>query len=174
MIDDKLIPEEKEYGSFYETYISYVRGKDPVELMLSQVNTLREYFVGITEEKAQLSYDDGKWTFKEVIGHINDTEKIMLYRALCIARNEKIKLPGYEQEEYVKAADFNRLPLTVLLDDFEQSRKLIVSFFKNLPEEALTRMGNANGYDLSVRALLNIIPGHFEHHMRILHERYGI
>ncbi|MDN3670332.1 DinB family protein [Echinicola jeungdonensis] len=129
-MNEKLMPESNEYGSFYETYISYVRGKDPLDLMLSQIGVLREYFVGVTEEVAQSNYDDGKWSYKEVIGHINDTEKIMLYRALCIARNEKIKLPGYEQEEYVKAANFNQIPLAILLDDFEQSRKLMVPFLK--------------------------------------------
>jgi len=171
-MSDLLIPEEGEYGAFYETYVSKVKGEDITELLISQVEELRDYFDEMPEEKATQSYEDGKWSFKEVIGHINDTEKIMFFRALCFARNDDQELPGMEQEDYVKAARFNEVPLVNLLEEFELTRYLIRSFMNGLPEEAFSRVGIANGYEISVRALLNIIPGHFKHHMQIIHERY--
>ncbi|MBD8487394.1 DinB family protein [Echinicola sp. CAU 1574] len=171
-MNDKLIPEKGEYGAFYETYVSKVKGENIKELLISQVEELRSYFEGMTEEQARETYEDGKWSLKEVIGHINDTEKIMLFRALCFARKDDQELPGMDQEDYVKAARFNDVPLANLLEEFELSRYVIRSFMNHLPEEALTYTGTANGYEISVRALLNIIPGHFRHHMQILHERY--
>ncbi|GAB3663912.1 DinB family protein [Echinicola sediminis] len=172
-MSELLIPEEGEYGAFYETYVSKVRGEDIAELLISQVEELRSYFEGMSEEKAMHRYEDGKWSLKEVIGHINDTEKIMFFRALCFARNDDQELPGMEQEDYVQAAHFNEVPLINLLEEFELTRYLIRSFINGLPEEAFARVGVANGYEISVRALLNIIPGHFKHHMQILHERYA-
>lgn len=172
-MNEKLIPKSGEYGAFYETYISKMVGEDVEELLLSQIHELRSYFQGMSEEEATRSYEDGKWSLKEVIGHINDTEKIMLFRALCFARKEEQELPGMDQEEYVSAAKFNSLSLEQLLEDFELTRRVIKNFLKSLPEEAYTYVGTANGYEVSVRALLSIIPGHFKHHMQILRERYS-
>ncbi|GGZ25789.1 hypothetical protein GCM10007049_17940 [Echinicola pacifica] len=171
-MNERLVPSEGEYGEFYETYISKVRGRDLDALMLSQVEDLRQYFEGMKEEQAAQSYEEGKWSLKELIGHINDTEKVMLYRALCIARGEKQSLPSMDQEEYVAKGNFNDQPLALLLEDFELTRFVIRNFFRSLSPDALTYTGSANGYTTSVRALMNIIPGHFLHHMQILKERY--
>ena len=161
-------PEEDEYGTYYEKYISKVRGSDVVELLLSQVEELRFIVEQMTEETAAEPYAPNKWTYKQLLGHINDTEKIMFFRALCVARNEQQSLPGFDQDDYVNAADFNEVPLIDLMEDFEHIRHSIVYFLKNLSADASIRKGTINGHPTSARSLLYIILGHFEHHLDVL------
>src|SRR5690606_18462417 len=163
-------PEDNEYGPYYENYIEKVRKEDVAALLVAQIGELRFYFEQISEEKSLLAYKPGKWTYKQLLGHINDTEKIMYFRALCIARNEKQPFPGFDQDGYVKASDFNSTPLADFLEDFEINRRSISYFIKNLNEESARRTGTVNGYATSVRALLFIIAGHFEHHLEMLRE----
>jgi hypothetical protein len=161
-------PETGEYGDSYEAYITKVKGQDIPALLMSQIEELRFIFAQLSEEKAGSSYEKGKWSYKQLLGHINDTEKIMFFRALCFARNEKQPLPGFDQDDYVQAANFNDTPLTHFLEDFDLTRRSLLYFMKDLPEEAFSRAGTVNGHVMSVRALLHIIPGHFEHHLEIL------
>src|SRR5690606_35944861 len=105
-------PEKTEYGEYFDTYISKVRGSDIAELLLSQVEELRFLVDQLTEEKAIQPYAPGKWTYKQLLGHINDTEKIMFFRALCIARNEQKAFPGFDQDDYVQVANFDDVPLS--------------------------------------------------------------
>jgi hypothetical protein len=161
-------PESNEYGEYYEKYIVKVKEEDIRALLMSQVEELLFYFKQIPKNKANTPYAEGKWTYKEVLGHILDTEKIMYFRALCIARNEKQALPGFDQDEYVNAIDFNEVPMADFLEDFELIRRSISYFVKHLQEGAISRKGMVNGNLTSVRALLFIIAGHFEHHLEIL------
>jgi len=161
-------PETNEYGDYFDKYISKVRGSDIVELLLSQVDELRFTVDQMTEETATSSYAPGKWSYKQLLGHINDTEKIMFFRALCVSRNEQQPLPGFEQDDYVSAANFDDMPLLDLVEDFEHIRHSILYFLKNLSEEALQRKSIINGQLTSTRALLYIITGHFEHHLNLL------
>lgn len=161
-------PEITEYGEYFDTYISKVRGSDLAELLLSQVEELRFVVAQLTEETAIQPYAPGKWTYKQLFGHINDTEKIMFFRALCIARNEQQALPGFDQDDYVAAADFDAVPLTDLMEDFEHIRNSITYFLKHLSEEGSRREGIVSGQPTSARALVYIIPGHLEHHLGIL------
>ena len=161
-------PDSDEYGEYYENYISRVRGQDISALIISQVEELRFFFKQISEEQSIKSYQEGKWTYKQLLGHINDTEKIMFFRALCLARKEQQPLPGFDQDVYVNAANFNDASLSSLLDDFELTRRSISFFINNLSNEAASRQGVVNDQLMSVRALLHIIPGHFEHHLGIL------
>lgn len=161
-------PDSDEYGEYYENYISKVRGQDISALINSQVAELRSFFNPINEEQSIESYQEGKWTYKQLLGHINDTEKIMFFRALCLARKEQQPLPGFDQDVYVNAANFNDASLSSLLDDFELTRRSISFFINNLSNEAASRQGVVNDQLMSVRALLHIIPGHFEHHLGIL------
>src|SRR5690554_329987 len=110
-------PEVNEYGEYYEKYVSKVRGSDIAELLLSQVEELRFIIEQIPEEAAVQPYAPQKWTYKQLLGHLNDTEKIMFFRALCVARNEQQPLPGFDQDGYVNAANFNDAPLSDLLED---------------------------------------------------------
>ena len=161
-------PDSDEYGEYYENYISRVRGQDISALIISQVEELRFFFKPISEEQSLKSYRKGKWTYKQLLGHINDTEKIMFFRALCLARDEQQPLPGFDQDVYVNAANFNEASLSSLLEDFELTRRSISFFINNLSNEAASRKGIVNDQLMSVRALLHIIPGHFEHHLEIL------
>src|SRR5690606_32925198 len=108
-------PDSDEYGEYYENYISKVRGQDISALINSQVAELRSFFNPINEEQSIESYQEGKWTYKQLLGHINDTEKIMFFRALCLARKEQQPLPGFDQDVYVNAANFNDASLSSLL-----------------------------------------------------------
>lgn len=161
-------PEKGEYGDNYEAYIAKVKGQDILALLMSQIEELRFYFEQLSEEKAGARYMKGKWSYKQLLGHINDTEKVMFFRALCFARGKDQSLPGFDQDDFVNAANFNDIPVTDFLEDFALTRRSLSYFMKNLPEEAFSRMGKVNGQDTSVRALLHIIPGHFEHHLEIL------
>ena len=171
-MNEILTPQEGEYGKFYEGYIFWVKRKDIHKLMLLQIEEVRMLFEKMGEEKSKLAYAPGKWTAKEVLGHITDTDRMMCFRALCFARGEKAALPGFDQDQYVQTAGFNDIPLVRLLEDFEMSRYAITSMLKSLPLESLKNIGIANEYEVSVRALFNIIPGHTQHHLNILRERY--
>jgi hypothetical protein len=119
-----------------------------------------------------MAYAPGKWTAKEVLSHIIDTDRVMTFRAMCFARGEKATLPGFDQDLYVANAAANKVPLVNLLEDFEMSRYAMVSMMKTLPEEAFARFGKANGHHVSVRSLFHIMAGHTLHHLSILRERY--
>jgi len=118
------------------------------------------------------SYEDGKWTVKEVIGHLIDTERVMAYRAMCIARGEKKPLPGFEQDDYVKFGNFNKRELSDLIYEFRLLRESNLLLAKGFDEECLQKRGVASNHEITVLALLYIIAGHENHHMRILQERY--
>lgn len=163
-------PETHEYGEYYDIYISRVSGSDIAELLTSQVEGLRFIVEQMDDKMAALPYAPGKWTYKQLLGHINDTEKIMFFRALCLARNEKQALPGFDQDAYVESSDFNQVPLYDLLQDFEHIRNSLAYFLKHLSEEASKRTGTVSGQPTSVRSLLYIITGHFEHHYDVLKE----
>ncbi|MCL6260563.1 DinB family protein [Aquiflexum sp. TKW24L] len=171
-MNELLVPREGEYESYYTGYVNWVIGKDIPSLLLEQVDEIRKFYEQMGEEKSLLAYEPGKWTGKEVLGHIIDTDRIMTFRALCFARGEKAALPGFDQDQYVATADFNSVLLSDLLEDFEQSRKALVTLTKNLPESSYTNIGNANGFKVSVRALIYIIAGHSQHHLNILRQRY--
>ncbi len=171
-MNEILTPQEGEFAPFYSGYIAWVKGKDIPKVLLSQIEEVRFLFEKMGEEKSQKAYAMGKWTPKEVLGHIIDTDRIMCFRALCFARGEKSELPGFDQDAYVSNAHFNNIPLPKLLEDFEMSRYSLSSLLQSLPLDSLTNIGIANGVNVSVRALFNIIPGHTQHHLNILEEKY--
>jgi hypothetical protein len=171
-MNEQLIPKEGEYGAYYEAYISRVKGKEIFALLLSQVNEVRNLFDKLGEPKSNLAYAEGKWSAKEVLGHIIDTDRIMVYRALCIARGEEQSLPGFDQDSYVVQGKFNDIPLEQLLEEFELSRNAIASMFKNIHVTDYSNVGLANNFPASVRALFHIILGHAAHHLQVLEEKY--
>jgi hypothetical protein len=171
-MNEQMIPREGEYGTFYEGYISYVKGLDIPSLLLTQIEEVRNLFEKLGESKSNLAYAEGKWSGKEVLGHMTDTDRIMACRALCIARGEKHSLPGFDQDAYVLEGGFNEVPLVQLLEEFEMSRYALVSMFKNIPKTAYSNIGTANNNPASVRALLHIIAGHTVHHLHVLRDKY--
>lgn len=160
-----------EFAPYYSSYIQQA-GSDIFEELGSQLELFPAFLKAIPESKMDYSYLPGKWTIKEVIGHITDTERIMAYRALRIARNDKTPLAGFNQEGYVLESRSYSKNLDFLIEEFTLVRKSNLFLFKSFDELELLRMGTASGYDVSVRALLYIISGHLKHHKQILIERY--
>jgi uncharacterized damage-inducible protein DinB len=165
-------PELNEYAPYYEGYIKNVIGNDPLMNLENQYQEIQSILQSLTEEVANYAYMKGKWTIKQVLGHIVDTERVMSYRAFCISRKEKQSLPGFEQDDYVKEANFNQRTITNLLEDYRTVRKSTISLFKNFTGAMLNQKGIADGKEVSVLALLYIITGHEMHHLKILREKY--
>lgn len=165
-------PESGEYAPYYDRYISLVKGDN----ILETLDELRRQFVlmmsGRSEEEGNFRYAPGKWTVKELIGHLNDTERIFAYRALRIARGDQTPIEGFEQDDYVRSADFNARSLEEMVEDYIAVRRATLSLLRNLPAEAWTRKGIANNNEVTVRAIAYTLAGHDLHHRRILEERY--
>jgi hypothetical protein len=166
------LPSKGEYPPYYETYISKLGDQNFSTLIQSQTQELKSFFASKPKEWAYMPYAPGKWTPKEVLGHLLDTERIMTFRALCIARGEKKLLPGFDQDPYVVQGQFNAVALDDLLADFEMQRQAILSMVRTFPEASFQEIGSANGNPMSTRALLWIIPGHFMHHFQVLQQKY--
>ncbi|MBI3509023.1 MAG: DinB family protein [Bacteroidetes bacterium] len=165
-------PDASTFAPYFGKYIDMVGDKDPVRVLEAQVLDFKALMSEIPSEKEEFRYADGKWTVKEVIGHITDTERIMCFRALSIARGEAQPLPGFDQNNYVLSADFNRRSLLNIGHEFGAVREATIALFKSMNKNDLDRKGFANKHDVSVRALVYIIAGHHIHHERILREVY--
>lgn len=164
-------PQSDEYPLFYKGYIDTV-GDDVLLELEQQRESLPKFLSTISEEKSSYAYAEGKWTIKEVLGHILDTERIMSYRALRFARQDTSPLPGFDENNYVKNAHFADRTLQSLVDEFITLRKSTLFLIKSFREEDLNRSGISNDKPISVRALIYIIAGHVNHHQQILKERY--
>jgi hypothetical protein len=165
-------PERGDYPEYYDRYMVMVESGDIVKVMENQLQTTGNFFNSITEEQGDIAYAEGKWTVKEVIGHVNDTERIMAYRALAIARGEKKSLPGFEQDEYVANSNFTKRILTDLIEEYRTLRASNIILFNSFTENELSKKGYANESEISVLSLAFIIAGHELHHIKILKERY--
>jgi hypothetical protein len=167
-----LRPQSGEYSPYYDRYLSLVPGNDILAAFDEQRRQMLLLLSGRAEADGDLRYAPDKWSLKEVLGHINDTERIMSYRALRIARNDATPIEGFEQDDYVRNGPFARRPLANLIEDYIAVRRATVSLFRNLDEVAWTRRGVANKNEVTVRALAYIIAGHELHHRRIIEKRY--
>ena len=170
-------PQPGEYAPYYDRYISLVHhnetpGNDILAALEDQRRQMVLLLCGRTEADGDLRYAPDKWSLKEVLGHINDTERIMSYRALRISRGDATPIEGYEQDDYVRNGPFTGLPLADLIEDYIAVRRATVSLFRNLDEAAWSRRGVANKNEVTVHALAYIIAGHELHHRRILEEKY--
>jgi len=171
-----LRPQAGEYAPYYEKYLtlvqSSVQSNDIVATLEDQRRQMLLLLSGRSEADGDLRYALEKWSVKEVLGHINDTERVMSYRALRISRGDATPMGGFEQDDYVRNGPFARRPLSDLIEDFIAVRRATVSLFRNLDEAAWTRRGIANKNEVTVRALAYIIAGHEVHHRRMLEEKY--
>lgn len=145
---------------------------DVLEVLQKQRYDVLQLFGRVSENEADFAYAPGKWSIKEVLGHMNDTERIMAYRALCIARGEQNSLPGFDENDYVAHAFFHERTLAGLLEEHKVVREATIALFDSMAPAAYPRLGNANGSPVSVAALAFIIAGHERHHLNILKERY--
>jgi DinB superfamily len=165
-------PGPGEYAPYYETYISKVKGSDIVSTLEAQRLQMAHLFAARSERDGNFRYAPDKWTVKEVLGHVNDAERIFAYRALRIARGDQTPLPAFEQNDYVRGGNFAERKLVDLAEEFELVRAASIALFKSLQKEAWQRRGVASKNEVSVRALAFIVAGHELHHREILEERY--
>jgi len=165
-------PEPTEYAPFYANYISKVPGTDILGVLEGERERMLQLFQGRSERHGDFRYAPEKWTVKEVLGHIIDTERIFTYRALRIARGDKTPLPGFEQDDYIRDGAFGERKLAELTDEFEAVRRASIALFRSFPEAAWDRRGVASEREVTVRAMAFITPGHQMHHRVILEERY--
>lgn len=166
-------PKPDEYADYYSRYIKQIPDNENIIKVLQEDREkLQSLIKSIPEDRGNYSYAEGKWTVKEVFGHLADVERVMTYRAMCIARGEKKSIPGFEQDDYVRMASFNRRTLKNISEELLHLRNSAIVLFNSFDEETLLRRGTANNNEVSVRALLFIIAGHELHHMKILNERY--
>ncbi len=164
-------PQEHEYGSFYANYINQINS-NPIDFLKSQLDRLNDLTRNLSEEKLISAYAEGKWTIKELLVHCTDTERIMTYRLLSVLRGEQKELPGFDENEYAKNSNSNQRSISNILREFNALRASTIELMESISEKQLDLMGRANGYPISVRALMYIIPGHMEHHLNILISRY--
>jgi len=167
-------PGADEYAPFYSGYVTYARERGPFELLRSQPEELRRICASLTEEQALARYAPGKWSIKEVLGHLADTERVFSYRLFRIARGDATPLAGFDQNTYVAAGRFDERPLGALLDGFLSVRAALTRLVEGLSPEELARTGIANEAAVSARALLYIATGHVAHHIAILRDSYGV
>ncbi len=165
-------PEKTEYAEYYETYVSLVPEAEILSSLENQIAEIENFFTRVSEEKASFGYAEGKWTIKELVGHLSDGEKIFGYRALRVARADKTPMEGFEQDGYIENSNFNNIKLSDLIDEFLYLRKANLIFFQNLSDEAWKRTGTASNAEVSVCALAYIMVGHVRHHLNILKTRY--
>ncbi len=165
-------PNKTEYAAYYETYVSLVEETDIVSALRNQADELREIFSQMSDERGLYRYADGKWSIKELLGHLIDGERVFAYRALRFARADSQPLAGFDQDPYIENANFDAVKLSDLLDEMLFLRKANTLFFNNLDEEAWNRTGVASENEISVRAIAYILVGHIRHHVKMLKERY--
>lgn len=165
-------PDAGEYADYYERYVSIVREDCVLTALQNQIQTTETLLSNIPEKKGLYRYAEDKWSIKELVGHIIDTERVMAYRALRFARNDLAPLEGFEQDFYIENADFDSRSLKDLSKEFAHVRVSNIYMFRSFSETALTNTGIASGNPVSVRALAYIIAGHETHHINILKERY--
>ena len=165
-------PEPGEYSTFNATYINLVGDQDVLNLLVESKKNTHVMFSNIPVHKEEYAYAEGKWTIKEVVAHMIDTERIFAYRVLAISRGEKQALPGFEQDDYAKLSFANDRVLDDLADEFRTVRETTLYLVQNLNEQQLKTIGTASNAPVSVRALIYMIAGHEQYHIRVLRERY--
>jgi len=165
-------PGKDEYQPYYETYVAKVPAADLVGGLTAQIGEVMTLLRPLTDDQARSAYAPGKWTIKEVVGHLIDTERVMSYRAMSFARGDATPLPGFDEKAWTPAGQFNQRALGGLIDEWVAVRSATIAFFSGLPVDSVGRRGLANGNEVSVRGLAYIISGHTLHHAGILKERY--
>ena len=164
-------PERNEYADFYANYVSLVPDGPIEEFLLKQWDDLVAFLQQVSEDDASKPQGEGKWSIKQVLGHLCDTERVMSYRMMRFARGDKKELHGFEQDDYVAAGDFNSRVRHDLMVEFKNIRGATIALVGSISPEDEVRTGVANGNPVSVRALAYIIAGHAQRHLQLMKER---
>lgn len=165
-------PSNEEYSAYFETYVSLVPDGDIRECLTETFKKTIEVLSTVSEERANYRYAPGKWSLKEVLGHITDNERIMSYRLLRIARGDRTPLAGYDQDVLMGGASFDACILSELLEDYTAVRQATLTLLNGLSEEAWDRRGTVSGSESTARAWAYILTGHEIHHMNVIQDKY--
>src|SRR5262245_27305873 len=165
-------PEKSEYAPYYETYVSLVPSDEIVGTLKKQSEQMLAFIKSIPESRGSFRYEEGKWSIKEVIGHLIDGERVFAYRALRFARHDNTPLSVFEQDDFIRGGSFDSRTLSDLAEEYEAVRRSTICLFGSLTQNAWSSFGNANNDEVSVRALAFIIAGHERHHSEVLRSRY--
>lgn len=166
-------PAPAEHIPYYEKYISLVgEGEDVLKLLEEQPQDLAILFEAVPEERGGFRYEPGKWSLREVVGHLVDVERVLGFRAYCFSRGEAQPLPGVDFESYAAVGEHDRRTLAEMLQEFDGLRRSHAAMFRALGEEASRRIGTADGNPISVRSIAYILAGHVRYHAQLLEERY--
>ena len=166
------LPDKSEYDPYYQTYVSLVENDDIVGTFAAQPTKLQDIFTAMPEDKGSFAYADGKWSMKELLGHLIDGERMFAYRLFRISRGDETPIEGFEQDGYIENAHSNTRSFADLLEEFSLLRRANMLLLDNLSDQDAMRIGTANNAKISARALVYIMAGHIEHHIGILKERY--
>ncbi len=165
-------PNVTEYAPYHQRYIDLITTDDIFSFFKQQAEEIVALFTNLSEEQTSFRYADGKWTIKEVLAHIVDSERIFGYRVLAISRGEKNPLPGFAENEYVKNGKYENRSLKSLLAEYSYQSSANLELFKSLDEEMLAQKGTASGKEVTARAILFVAIGHEKHHLEIIKSRY--
>lgn len=165
-------PAKTDYAEYYQKYIDLIEGDDIIHILVSLNNEASDVFNSFPQSKGNFSYAEGKWTVKEVTGHMMDTDRIFAYRALAIARGEKQSLPSFDQNEYVKNGKFSNRELSDLTYEYRLVRESNLLMFKGFDQSVYSNRGIAAGNEVTVLALMWMIAGHQKHHLNMLRQKY--
>lgn len=166
-------PTSTEYAEFYAGYVQRAQARgDVLAALAKQIDEIKSALGSLTDEQALFRDAPKEWSIKEVMGHLNDVERVFSYRLLRISRNDATPLAGFEQDDYVREAGFDKHPLKELIEEFEHLRRANILAIQNMSDESALRIGAASGYPVSARALIYMLVGHVDHHMESLNEKY--
>jgi hypothetical protein len=164
-------PSPTDYAAYYEKYVALVPEADVVSALRSEIEKTQAFLQSVPESESTVRHAPYTWSFREVVGHLIDCERVFGYRALCFARGDTNTLPGFDENAYANVAKFDRFPLAELAAEFETVRRSHLYLFGHFAEAEWARRGIANQNEISVRALAYILVGHERHHTNILHRR---
>jgi hypothetical protein len=167
-------PKETEYAPFYAGYVALVPEADILSVLERQVEEIRHLAASVPADRETFRYAEGKWSVRQVLGHLVDSERVFGYRAFCLSRGELAPLPSFDENRYVAAARFDAMPLRDLADELALVRGSNLVALRRLEPREWERVGTVSGKAMSVRALAWIMAGHPRHHLKILRERYGV
>ena len=167
-------PLESEYAPYYQGYVAHVREEEILPVLRSQLDELDVLLERVGPDRENFRYAEGKWSVRELAGHLIDAERVFGYRTFCIARGERRNLPSFDEKEYMLSAPYNQIDLEDLLSELRLVRLANIAMLRNLDEQAWLRIGTANDAQVSVRALAFIMAGHVRHHMGVMRERYQV
>lgn len=165
-------PERGECADYYFRYIDKVPDGDVLDILERQLTEMSEFLDSISEEQGNFRYAEGKWSVKEVVGHINDTERVFAYRALWFARNNQDPIPGMDQDHFAEFGDFGNRTLLNLVEEFRTIRQATLTLLRGISAEVAHRRGVASGVEFTVQSIPWIIAGHATHHKKVLSEKY--